>query len=104
MDRKEGGGGVGRGRLGGVAVLTRVRSGEGEMGRVRLRGGNREGEGGNGKREMGRGQRGGGKEGARGDFTDGYDEMSGWIYGMFGWNEAKFFSDFVHPCNAGYPS
>ena len=70
------------------------------MGRVRLRGGNGEGEGGNGKGEMGRGQRGGGKEGARGDFTDGYDEMSGWIYGMFGWNEAKCFSDFVHPCNA----
>ena len=50
---------------------------------------------------MERGQRGGGREGGEElDFTDGYDEMSGWIYGMFGWNEAKFFSDFVHPCNA----
>ena len=38
------------------------------------------------------------------DFTDGYDEMPGWTYGMPGWNEVTEFSDFVYPCNAGYPS
>ena len=40
----------------------------------------------------------------RGDFTDGYDEMLGWTYGMPGWNKVTEFSDFVYPCNAGYPS
>ena len=85
------------------------------MGRVRLGGGNREGEGGNGKGKMGRRQQEGGDvEGGKGegrrrgkrrrDFTDGYDEMPGWTYGMPGWSEVTEFSDFVYPCNAGYPS
>ena len=63
------------------------------MGRVRLGGGNGEGEWGNGKGEMGRGQQEGGdgqrgkgrgrrRGRRRGDFTDGYDEMPGWTYGM----------------------
>ena len=39
----------------------------------------------------------------RGDFTDGY-EMPRWTYGMPGSNEVTKFSDFVYPCNAGYPS
>ena len=52
--------------------------------------------GGNGNREGGKGE--GGREGKRrGDFTDGYDKMPGW-------NEVTDFSDFVYPCNAGYPS
>ena len=78
------------------------------MWRVRLGRGNGEGEGGNGKGEMGRGRQEGGdgevgkrvgeKKGKRrGDFTDGYDEEPGW-------NEVTEFSDFVYPCNAGYPS
>ena len=57
MDRKEGGGGVGRGRLGGVAVLTRARSGEGEMGRVRTK----RGQWGGGGGVMGKGRWEGGK-------------------------------------------
>ena len=45
-----------------------------------------------------RGQWGGGEEGPRsGDFTDGYDELSGW-------KAVTEFSDFVYPCNTGYPS
>ena len=82
---------------------------------VRLGGGNGEGEGGNEKGEMGREQQEGGDgEGGkgegerrgkrRGDFTDGYEEMPGWTYGMPEWNEVTEFSDFVYPCNAGYPS
>ena len=57
------------------------------------------GEGGNGKGEMGKWAKGRGrKRGKRkGDFTDGYDEEPGW-------NEVTEFSDFVYPCNAGYPS
>ena len=39
-----------------------------------------------------------------GNFTDGYDEMPRWTYGMLWWNEATEFSDFVYPCNAGFPS
>ena len=58
---------------------------------------------------MGRGQQEGGdgevskvegekKRGKRrGDFTDVYDEETGW-------SEVTEFSDFVYPCNAGYPS
>ena len=56
------------GKQGGVEVLARAGSGEGETGRVRLGGGNREGEGGNGKGEgatgkgrQGMGQTGGGE-------------------------------------------
>ena len=51
-----------------------------------------------GKGEMGRGAKGRGRkrDKRRGDFTDGYDEMPGW-------NEVTEFSDFVYPCNAGYP-
>ena len=57
---------------------------------------------------QGNGQR-GGREGEKkgqeeGNFTDGYDEMPGWTYRMLGWNEVTEFSDFVYPCNAGYPS
>ena len=96
------------GKWGGVEVLARAGSGEGETGRVRLGGGN-------GKGEMGRvatgredgegGKMRGKKRGKRrGDFTDGYDEMPGWTYGIPGWNEVTEFSDFVYPCNAGYPS
>ena len=40
----------------------------------------------------------------KGDLTDEYNEILGWTYGMLGWNEVTEFSDFVHPCNAGYPS
>ena len=98
------------GKWGGIEVLARAGNGEGEMGR-----GNLEGKGGNGKGEMGRGQQeGGDSKGAngrgrrrgkrRGDFTDGYDEMPRWTYGMPGWNEVTKFSHFVYPCNAGYPS
>ena len=83
---------------------------EGEMGR-----GNLEGKGGNGTGEMGRGQQeGGDSKGSngkvrrrgkrRGDFTDEYDEMPRWTYGMPGWNEVTKFSHFVYPCNIGYPS
>ena len=54
-----------------------------------------------GKGEKGRGRRRGKR---KGDFTGGYDEMLGWTYGMPGWNEVTEFSDFVYPCNAGYPS
>ena len=98
------------GKWGGIEVLARAGSGEGEMGR-----GNLEGKGGNGKGEMGREQQeGGDSKGAngrgrrrgkrRGDFTDGYDKMPRWTYGMPGWNEVTKFSHFVYPCNAGYPS
>ena len=47
--------------------------------------------------------KGGKEEGSkrRGDFTDGYDEMPGWTYGMPWSNEVTVFSDFVYPCNAG---
>ena len=61
--------------------------GRGAMGRGRCGGGNRKWAKGRGRK---RGKR-------RGDFTDGYDEEPGW-------NEVTEFSDFVYPCNAGYPS
>ena len=57
------------------------------MRRGRLRRGNREGKAGNWKRE---GQQEGGKGEERrrgkrrGDFTDGYEEMPEWTYGMLG--------------------
>ena len=64
------------------------------MRKVRLGGGDGEGEGSNGKGETGRGQKGRGRRGKkRGDFTDGYDEIPGW-------NKFTEFSDFVYPCNA----
>ena len=66
--------------------------GRGAMGRGRWGGGNRKGE--MGKWAKGRGRKRGNR---RGDFTDGYDEE-------YGWNEVTEFSDFVYPCNAGYPS
>ena len=69
------------------------------MRRGRWGGSNRKGGGEGGKRRRGR-RRGN----MRGDFTDGYDEMPGWTYGMPGWNEVTEFSEFVYPCNAGYPS
>ena len=89
-------------------MLARAERGEGEMGRVRLGWGN-------GKEEMGRrqqvGETGKGAKGRgrrrgkrRGDFTDGYDEMPWYTYGMPKWNEVTVFSDFVYPCNADYPS
>ena len=59
---------------------------EGATEKGQLGGGNREG-------EMG-----------KGDFTDGHNEILGWTYGMLGWNEVTEFSDFVYPCNVGYPS
>ena len=50
-----------------------------------------------GRGKRGSGQMGGGEKGARrGNFTDGYEEPAR--------NEATGFSDFVYPCNAGYPS
>ena len=67
----------------------------------RGRGAMRKGRWGGGKQEEGDGEGGKGKgekKGKRkGDFTDGYDEMPGW-------NKVTEFSDFVYPCNAGYPS
>ena len=56
------------GKRGGVEVLARAGSGEGEKGRVRLGGCNGEEEGGNEKGEMGRGQQEGGDgEGHKGE-------------------------------------
>ena len=112
-ERQEWGNGegeTGMGKWGGIEVLARAGSREGEMGRDNL-----EGKGGNGKGEMGRGQQEGGdskwangrgrrRGKRRGNFTDGYDEMPRWTYGMPGWNEVTKFSHFVYPCNAGYPS
>ena len=116
VDRKEGGGGVERGQRGG-----RDRDGETERGRSSGKGRQFGGETGKGKTRRGRGQwegGGGNRKGKtgkgakgrgrrrgkrRGDFTDGYDEMPGWTYGMPGWNEVTELSDFVYPCNAGYP-
>ena len=63
------------GKRGGIEVLARAGSGEGETGRAKLGGGNREGAWGNGKGEMGTGQqegetgkgaKGSGEEGASG--------------------------------------
>ena len=67
------------------------------MGRGRWGEGNKKGETWSKGEQRRRGKR-------RGDFTDGYDEMPGWTYGMPGWNEVTEFSDFVYPCNAGYPN
>ena len=83
----------GIGKRGGVEVLAKAGSGEGETGR-----GQQEGE--DSKLANGRGRR---RCIRRGDFTDGY-EMPRWTYGMPGSNEVTKFSDFVYPCNAGYPS
>ena len=67
------------GKWGGIEVLARAGSGEGEMGR-----GNLKGKGGNGKGEMGRGQQergdskganGRGEEGARGEEISQMDMM-----------------------------
>ena len=79
---------TGMGKWGGVVGPV---VGRGRQGRVKVGGNNREGAWGNGKGEMGRGQQeegrwGRGNEG--GVFTDEYDEMPGWTYGMPGWNEA----------------
>ena len=113
---REGGNGegeTGMGKWGGVEVLARDGSGEEETGSDRLGSGNEEDAmgrgrwgGGNRKRDMGKGAKGRGRRRGkrRGEFTDGYDEMTGWTYGMPGWNEVTVFSDFVYPCNAGYPS
>ena len=60
--------------------------GRGAMGRGRWGGSNRKGETGKGAKGVGRRR---GK--TRGDFTDGYDEMPGWTYGMPGWNEVTVF-------------
>ena len=80
-------------KQGGVEVRGMAGSTEKEKGRVRLGGGN-------GKGKTGKGQTGGGGGIRRGKrrrhFTDGYE--------MVGWNEVREFSDFVYPCNAGYPS
>ena len=93
---------MGRGQWGGLGW-------EGAMGRGRCRVGQRErgdGEGVTGRKRWGRGQREGGerereKKGQEErDFTDGYDEISGWTYGMLGWNVVTEFSNFVYP----YPS
>ena len=96
---------TGMGKWGGVEVLARAGSGEGGTGRVRLGGVNGEG-GGNGKGETRKGANGRGRGSGKrnGDFTDGYGEMPGWTYGMFGWNEVTEFSHFVYPRNAVYPS
>ena len=111
MNRKDGGGEGGQwgGRDGG----GRGTMGRGERGKRWGSGGRGWGGGdGNGEREMGRWATGRGRLGGdnregemrKGDFTDGYKEILGWTYGMLGWNEVTEFSDFVHPCNAGYPS
>ena len=124
-----GGGGDGyRGNWEGETVMGQRggRDRDGEMGRDRSSGKGWEWGGGDGKRQFGREggqwegrdgegqQEGGDSKGAngrgrrrgkrRGDFTDGYDEMPRWTYGMPGWNEVTKFSHFVYPCNAGYPS
>ena len=44
-------------------------------------------------------------EGATGWGRDGEGgERGGQAHRMPGWNEVTVFSDFVYPCNAGYPS
>ena len=96
------------GKREGVEVLARAGSLEGETGKGKTRRGRGQWEGGGGNRkgETGKGAKGRGRRRGkrRGDFTDGYDEMPGWTYGMPGWNEVTELSDFVYPCNAGYPS
>ena len=107
-DRNGGGNGEGEtwmGKRGGAEVLARAGSGEGETGRVRLgeamgreRGAMRIERWLDGKRkgETGKGAKGRGRRGKRrGDFTDGYDEMPGWTYGIAGWNEVTEFSLFA---------
>ena len=93
-ERGNGEGETGMGKRGGVKVLAKAGSGEGETGRGQQEGEDSKGANGRGRT---RGKR-------RGDFTDGYDEMPRWTYGMPGSNEVTKFSDFVYPCNAGYPS
>ena len=67
------------------------------MGRGRGAMGRGDGEGATGRGKPGSGQMGGGEKGAtRGNFTDGYEEPAR--------NKVTGFSDFVYPCNAGYPS
>ena len=84
------GGGDGRVRLGGG--IEDGEMGRWATGRGRWRGGN-----GNGKMAKGVKGRGRKRGKRRVDFRDGYDEMPGC-------NEVTVFSDFVYPCNAGYPS
>ena len=67
----------------------RFGNGEGEMERGQQ--GEGDGEGGNRVGEMGRGNGEGG-------------ERERQAHRMPGWNEVTVFSDFVYPCNAGYPS
>ena len=52
---------------------------------------------------MGRGRWGGGEEGARGGVIS-QMAMLKCLGGHMEWNEVTEFSDFVYPCNAGYPS
>ena len=66
--------------------------GRGAMGKGRWGEGNRTG-------EKGRGQRGREEEGARGEGISQMDMMK-----CLGGMRLQSFSDFVYPCNAGYPS
>ena len=95
---------TGRGRSSGKGWEWGRGDGERQFGREggQWEGGDGEGqqEGGDSKWANGRGRR----RGKRRDFPDGYDEMPRWTYGMPGWNQVTKFSDFVYPCNAGYPS
>ena len=75
-----------------------------ETGRGRRGGRDREGDDGEGGNREGRwgGKQWGGGNGEGGNREVG--EREGQAHKMPGWNEVTFFSDFVHPCNAGYPS
>ena len=94
------------GKRGGVEVLARAGNGEGETGRVRLCGGNGEGEGDNGKGEIGRGQQEGGDgEGGKEEMEKKGQEERG-FHGyaeMPGWNKVTEFSDFVYPVQRRVP-
>ena len=74
--------------------------GEGGNGKGRL-GGNEEGKECNWEGKTGRGQKGRGRWGG-GNEEGG--ERGGQAHRMPGWKEITVFSDFVYPCNAGYPS
>ena len=73
--------------------------GKGAMRRGRWGGSNRKG-------RRGRGQRLGGRGGSRGDWISQMDMMKclGGHMECLGGMRVTEFSDFVYPCNAGYPS
>ena len=108
VNRKDGGGEGGNGEAETVEGGGPWGGGKGERGGdLEVGGGEAEMAMGRGRWATGRGRLGGGnREGemGKGDFTDEYNEILRWTYGMLGWNEVTEFSDFVHPCNAGYTS